>query len=405
MDFSNGLIGLGGIKGLSSQPKTTGLLGQYYDPEEMRRMQMKQGLLGAGIALLSGENLGGALAGGLQGAKGAQSDYMEQAKMAYDMGRQARNDTWENTVRERQLKKFSKEDERDEALANFAMALPEDQRALAEAYPEEFGELYAKAKMKAAFPELGGGAEYGLNPIVVQNPQTGEFQLLQPSKDGSAPKPIQFPEGFQYAPSTRTLDVGTGYTSVPTKGIPSQYGQTIPKDIVGEETAKAEGKGRGDALVSLESIRSKMPGLEKVVADLDALAEKATYTLSGQAFNMARKELGFEPTEGAIARTQYQVTVANQILPLLRDTFGAQFTQAEGERLLATLGDPDTTPAEKQATLKAFIEQKRRDVEALAAQAGQVIPAPAPAPAQSGDMPDFSKMTDEELEAIINGQQ
>lgn len=152
MDFSNGLLGLGGIKGLSSQPKTTGLLGQYYDPEEMRRMQMKQGLLGAGIALLSGENLGGALAGGLQGAKGAQSDYMEQAKMAYDMDRQARNDTWENTVRERQLKKFNKEDERDEALANFAMALPEDQRALAEAYPDVFGEMMAKKALGGTAP-------------------------------------------------------------------------------------------------------------------------------------------------------------------------------------------------------------------------------------------------------------
>jgi hypothetical protein len=153
MDFSNGLLGLGGFKGLSSQPKTTGLLGQYYDPEEMRRMQMKQGLLGAGIALLSGENLGGALAGGLQGAKGAQSDYMEQAKMAYDMDRQARNDTWENTVREREMKKFNKEDEAEEARRNFALALPEDQRALAEAYPDAFGELYAKSKLTKMFPE------------------------------------------------------------------------------------------------------------------------------------------------------------------------------------------------------------------------------------------------------------
>jgi hypothetical protein len=50
-------------------------------------------------------------------------------------------------------------------------------------------------------------------------------------------------------------------------------------------------------------------------------------------------------------------------LPLLRQTFGAAFTVAEGDSLLATLGDPNMHPDEKNAVLDAFIENKRRDLE------------------------------------------
>jgi hypothetical protein len=57
--------------------------------------------------------------------------------------------------------------------------------------------------------------------------------------------------------------------------------------------------------------------------------------------------------------------VDNQILPLLRETFGAQFTLQEGQSLKTTLGDPEKSPQEKRAVLEAFIEQKVRNIEAL----------------------------------------
>ena len=87
-----------------------------------------------------------------------------------------------------------------------------------------------------------------------------------------------------------------------------------------------------------------------------------------------------DPREAAVAREQYIATVNNQILPMLRDTFGAQFTVQEGESLKATLGAPNKSPQEKQAVLKAFIEQKKRDVEALGIQSGQITPSPGGAP-------------------------
>ena len=158
MDFSNGLLGLGGFGGMNAQ--SPGLLSKYYDPEMARKMQMKQGLLGAGIALLSqqprvgapygfGESLGTALRGGVEGAQNAQQDYMNNAMMAYEMDRKAQDDAWQEKSRTRQEHAWDDEDQKKKAHEAFISALPEDQRALAEAYPQQFGDLY----MQQAFPK------------------------------------------------------------------------------------------------------------------------------------------------------------------------------------------------------------------------------------------------------------
>jgi hypothetical protein len=178
------------------------------------------------------------------------------------------------------------------------------------------------------------------------------------------------------------LDTGTEFTQ-PNPASPGQTVRTIPKNIVGEKVAEKTGAALGDAQASLAGMRSKMPGLEVVVRELDALSEKATYTLAGQALDSMRRQAGAEPRESAVARKQYISLVDNQILPLLRETFGAQFTQKEGESLKATLGDPDASPKEKQAVLKSFIEQKRRNIEAMAAE-GSPPAIPSAAPANDG---------------------
>ena len=154
--------------------------------------------------------------------------------------------------------------------------------------------------------------------------------------------------------------------------------------------SKAIGTAQGEAKASLESMSAKMPGLETVVSELNDLADRATYTLAGQAWDMSAKQLGLGPSDAAIARAEYIAKVDNQVLPLLRDTFGAAFTVKEGETLRATLGDPDKSPQEKKAVLNAFIEQKKRDIEALSR---QVKPT-----GETGTM------SDEDLLNFYNGQ-
>lgn len=165
------------------------------------------------------------------------------------------------------------------------------------------------------------------------------------------------------------LDTGTGYVMPDPINPGGTVGPAIAKDnytpAYDSASGTATAKTDAENVAAAGSLSSKMPGLRQVVGELGTLAKTATYTTAGQLIDTARKETGMEPSEAAIARTKYIAMVDNQVLPLLRDTFGAAFTAKEGESLRATLGDPNTSPAEKQVVLEAFIEQKARDLEAM----------------------------------------
>jgi hypothetical protein len=228
------------------------------------------------------------------------------------------------------------------------------------------------APFKGSFTEWkksgGGGADYAKQPQYGVD-KDGNVVILQLGSDGQAVQ-TKLPEGVSLSKEPIKMDAGTHFVLI--DPVTRQNVGTIPKGNYKAEFDKAqggaEGKAKGEATASFESMSSKMPGLKAVVADLDKVAEKATYTSLGQARDFVNRELGREPGEGALARTEYIAKVDNQILPLLRDTFGAAFTVKEGETLRATLGDPNKSPKEKQIVLKAFIEQKMRDVEALRSQ-------------------------------------
>lgn len=214
-----------------------------------------------------------------------------------------------------------------------------------------------------------GGETFFGNPVAVQN-DDGSISYGQIGNKGTF-RPIQLGEGQKFAPPTKTVDT-------PTESIlMDQAGNVIsrtPKMHREAEREKAIGSGEGkvqaETQAEYNSITSKMPGLYGVVDRLETLAEDATYTMAGKSYDWARNQLGLDPREGAVARAEYTAVVDNQILPLLRDTFGAQFTQEEGQRLARTLGDPDKSPVEKQALLRAFIQQKERDIQGLAARLG-----------------------------------
>lgn len=137
------------------------------------------------------------------------------------------------------------------------------------------------------------------------------------------------------------------------------------------KTAESKATSEGETLSELNRTKAAMPGLMQAVADLRELAPLATSTLGGKIWDSAVKETGFGATEGATARAKFVAIIDNQMLPLLKETFGAAFTAQEGESLKATLGDPDATPDEKMAQLDAFIDQKMRNIETKERQLGQ----------------------------------
>jgi hypothetical protein len=134
--------------------------------------------------------------------------------------------------------------------------------------------------------------------------------------------------------------------------------------------AKEVGSVKGEAQAKLNAMVAQQPRLEQVANELSELGKTATYTTVGRGTDAARRELGLKVGEGAVNRKEYIAKVDNEVLPLLRQTFGAQFTVQEGESLRKTLGDPNASPEEKDAVLRAFIASKVAEINSLKAQTG-----------------------------------
>lgn len=184
--------------------------------------------------------------------------------------------------------------------------------------------------------------------------------------------------------SNSPLNVGTGFVTQD----PANPGQVLGAPIAIDNQTPAydaglgsvTGKAEGENQVLAESVQRKMPGLRATIDTLTQLADSATYTQGGQVMDSVKRELGLPVGQGAIDRASYIAIVDNQVLPLLKDTFGAAFTVAEGESLRATLGNPNASPAEKKAILDAFISQKERDVAAMTGQPVDPTASPAASP-------------------------
>lgn len=134
--------------------------------------------------------------------------------------------------------------------------------------------------------------------------------------------------------------------------------------------AEKAAEEKGEVLTDLARMQAGLPGIKKVVNELVELSSVATSTFGGRAFDFAIKESGFGSTKGADARAKLIAIVDNQVLPLLRVTFGAAFTAKEGETLKDSLVNPNSSPSQKKEQLSAFLAQKERDVITKQSQLG-----------------------------------
>lgn len=236
-------------------------------------------------------------------------------------------------------------------------------------------EQTSKAASQKMQEEYGLKKQFEIDPEVI-----AAKQRSHPQKSDYF-QPIQTAEGV-YGYDTRRnvaipLNIG-GKQIVGSASDPTLQGKISYEKSVGSET----GKGLGEAKTSLSAAQSSYPQLENTVNTLKELGKTATYTYAGQAQDLVTRQLG-GTTPGAIAREKYTQTVRDVLFPQLRATFGAQFTVKEGEALIATLGDPNKSPPEKNAALDAFIDQKKQHIESLQRQTGQTGNQSTP-PAKAG---------------------
>ena len=167
-------------------------------------------------------------------------------------------------------------------------------------------------------------------------------------------------------------------------------GVLTPLSTIGDESASASQISKAKEEGSQKS-KLQWAGQVDTVGELKELAVMATSTLGGRAWDVIVKESGFASTKGATARAKFIAIVNNQVLPLLKQTFGGSFSIQEGQELKASMGDPDASPTEKMAQLQAFIDQKYRTMEAKQNQFDQMNT-------------NLNDLSDEELQGIINGE-
>jgi len=149
----------------------------------------------------------------------------------------------------------------------------------------------------------------------------------------------------------------------------------IPAETAREQaltTTRVESGGRAQKLIELNERKAVIPELRATLGELERLSNTATYTTAGRARDLAIKESGGE-SQGAIDRVTYDSKIANVILPLLKQTFGAAFTVEEGKKLEATLGDVNASPRQKQAAIKAFLKQRENDINSKERELGQKL--------------------------------
>ena len=133
--------------------------------------------------------------------------------------------------------------------------------------------------------------------------------------------------------------------------------------------AEASAAEQGTVLTDLQRSVAGMPGLIEATDKLKELAMISTSTFGGRVWDLAVKESGFGSTKGSNAKIKYKAIIDNQVLPLLKQTFGGAMTEGEGLRLSNTLGDPGASPEQKLLQTEAFMEHQQRQMETLKRQA------------------------------------
>lgn len=317
--MANGIFGLGGFGDIGGAAPPAGLLGNYFDPAEMRKQQLKQGLLQAGIGMLQngkgsfGEVLGNSFGAGLQGANQAGMNYKQDA-MGYSQMAQQQEE--------------QKEKERNKAaVMQWLDGLPEDQQELARVNPQ----MAAEAYMKQQFSEK--------EPV-----KPPAMEVLYDEKTGQQYK-------GQWNPKTQTWDrVGGNKSDEALVEITNPDGTVTRVGGSGAKTTEADRRAK---LLIDQIVQQEAP----LMGAFDSLASGQNTV--GSATGMAGR--GFMTADGQNADDALTNVVANWLYL----TSGATATDAEVARQVAmikptALDKPENIVGKKARLQSIFDTMKMR---------------------------------------------
>lgn len=202
-----------------------------------------------------------------------------------------------------------------------------------------------KTKFKEQFPDDGTGSNGAFgNPIPLIGPK-GEYGIGQLLKGGGI------------------IDATTQ------QPVPQGWRPMSPTEIAND---RSFGTGRGKNIAAIQQEvherNANLPALLENTKKLKDLADTATQTIWGEGRDWVKGRMFGQDTEGGMARAAFESYLRGSVLPSLRATYGAQFTQVEGDNLVKTLSDPTAAPGTKMAAIDAFVENAETQLRAARAE-------------------------------------
>lgn len=241
--------------------------------------------------------------------------------------------------------------------------------------------------------------DFGLNPIYGKD-KDGNIVVMQPSKMGGLVQ-ADLPEGVQLTPGVDKIDLGTAW------GITDRSGQvvsTIPKDLAGAEAQKAAGGKQGDAAFDLPRVEQNAQQTLGILSRMKTHPGRAGSTgfIQGMLPSRSSDQVDFQ---SLVDQTQGQSFL--QAFQMLKGA--GQITEIEGQKATDAisrlrnqrLSDADYLRAieDLEGVVKAGLSRARVQAGAPATQV-----EPSPSAGSERTIRSVKDLSDEELEAIINGQ-
>lgn len=322
---------------------------------------------------------------------GAQEQAQEQNRNQYVAAEMM-------SAAEEKKQKRQQEADQKAQFENWVKTLPPDQQGLARMFPDKYG---AQMVQKQFPDQQGGNSNYGMSVVPMKNKRTGELAVGQLNQGAGGVfingEPVDSNE-WSYDPGALSQDRAEG----------TMIGGA-PKSTIDNYTTKVrpEMASISDTIVTLKQARTY---LQKGI-QTGSMSDKL------QALRGLGAQLGFNVDETILSDTQsYQNFIGNVVIPRMA-ALGGNDSNEELKKLYSLSGGDINQSLSALSSTLDFIEKLSvRKFKTLKAQEDVALryipgltPVPLgglePAPQNSGAVPDFSTMTDEQLEAIANGNQ
>lgn len=305
-----------------------GILGQYYDPKEMRRQMIANMLMLGGVGMM-GNSFQGAAQGVAQAAMDTPRQYRDMAKDAYEADMQAKDQAWQDEQRGRQREQWG-------YIDNLMQGVNDP---LARAFPEQYAETQFNNK-------------YGPH----QAPEAPKVETFYDQKTGQQYK-------AQWDANTGNW-VRIGGAKAESNGVTIGPDGTV--QIGGQKTTEADRR----AMLLASQTATQEPAAMAGFDELASLKNTAASSLPGGRYFMSPKA------------QQAQDALSNVIGNWLYLTSGATANPGELKARLAeivpTAMDDERTVALKKARLQSIFDEMKRRAGLMPQGTPGAQPVPAP---------------------------